>query len=344
MHPIFETTQQLLNEIETQNPENPQALETFRITYLGTKGKIKDLMGNMATIPAEIKKDFGQQANNLKKTAEEKYERLKEQLQNNSVAQNISIPDLTAPAHTTTLGGKHPLTLTIEEITNIFERIGFTVAEGPEIEDDWHNFTALNIPENHPSRDMQDTFYLQKNPNKVLHTQTSSVQVRIMQSQKPPIRIISPGRVYRNESISARCHCQFHQIEGLYINENVSFAELRQTLLHFAQAMFGHKTQIRLRASYFPFTEPSAEVDITCFICNAKGCSVCKQSGWVEILGCGMVDPKVLEMCGIDPEKYTGFAFGMGVERIAMLKYQINDIRQFFTNDLRFLQQFKAVL
>jgi len=252
--------------------------------------------------------------------------------------------DLTLPVDYRNLGSRHPISIVRNEIINIFSRIGYTVSEGPEIEDDWHNFTALNFPPEHPARDMQDTFFIEKNPDITLRTHTSSVQVRVMENTKPPIRTISPGRVYRSEAISARAHCFFHQVEGLYIDENVSFKDLKQTLLYFAKEMFGAETKIRLRPSFFPFTEPSGEMDVTCFICGGKGCNICKHTGWVEILGCGMVDPDVLENCGIDSKKYTGFAFGMGIERITMLKYQINDLRLFSENDIRFLKQFEATL
>lgn len=337
---LFDRASELLQQIEAFQTKNIQELEKFRIDYIGSKGMVKDLLAELKNVPNEQKREFGQLANKVKQAAEEKFNTLKEALattENNSLSE---LPDLTRPANLNALGTRHPLAQTLRQIERIFEKMGFVIAEGPEIEDDWHNFTALNTPPDHPSRDMQDTFYISTDPVAVLRSQTSTVQVRVMEQQKPPIRIISPGRVYRNETISARAHCQFHQIEGLYIAENVSFADLKQCILHFAQELFGKNTQIRLRPSYFPFTEPSAEVDISCFICNAQGCSVCKHSGWVEILGCGMVDTSVLENCGIDPEKYSGFAFGMGIERIAMLKYRINDIRLMFENDIRFLKQF----
>lgn len=339
---VFNHMQHLMLEIEHFEVANAADAEKFRIEFLGSKGKIKNLMAAIKDVPNERKREFGQAANAVKQAAEEKLAALKQQLEQNGAAATLDIPDLTRPAITIPLGGRHPLSVVKNEIIRIFERIGFTVAEGPEIEDDWHNFTALNTPDDHPSRDMQDTFYIQTNPSILLRSQTSTVQVRVMENQKPPIRIISPGRVYRNETISARAHCQFHQVEGLYIDENVSFADLKQTLIYFARELFGQDTSIRLRPSYFPFTEPSAEMDISCFICKGNGCNICKHSGWVEILGCGMVDPAVLDMSGIDSRKYTGFAFGMGIERITMLKYQINDIRLFFENDIRFLQQFKA--
>jgi phenylalanyl-tRNA synthetase alpha chain len=280
---------------------------------------------------------MGQLINSLKNTLETIYLEKKEELENTSTEQSDTI-DYTKPGARVPRGARHPIHIIKNEMIDIFARIGFTVAEGPEIEDDWHNFTALNTPEDHPARDMQDTFYIKENV--MLRTHTSPVQIRVMETQTPPIRIITPGRVYRNETISARAHCTFHQVEGLYINENVSFADLKQTLLYFAKEMFGQNVDIRLRPSYFPFTEPSAELDISCFICDKKGCAVCKGSGWVEIGGCGMVDPAVLENCKIDTEKYTGFAFGMGIERITMLKYGINDLRIFYDNDIRFLKQF----
>jgi phenylalanyl-tRNA synthetase alpha chain len=279
--------------------------------------------------------------NTLKAAAEEKLEQLKAAADTKPTTA-ADIPDLTAPAYTFPLGTRHPLSIIKNQIINIFSRVGFNVADGPEIEDDWHNFTALNLPEDHPARDMQDTFFLTEDKNWLLRTQTSSVQIRKMESEKPPMKYIFPGRVFRNETITARAHCTFHQVEGLYIDEDVSFADLKQTMFYFAQEMFGRNTQIRFRPSFFPFTEPSAEIDISCFICDQKGCPVCKQSGWVEIGGCGMVDPAVLENCKIDPKKYSGYAFGMGVERITMLKYQINDLRLFFENDMRFLKQFQS--
>lgn len=341
---IFNYVAQLLQEIAAINATTADEVEKFRVTYLGSKGKVKSLMGSIKEVPNERKREFGQVANSVKQAAEDKWTALKEALASTATTSAEKLEDLTRPAIMVPLGGRHPLSLMRNEITRIFERIGFIVAEGPEIEDDWHNFTALNTPDDHPSRDMQDTFYIQTNPTVLLRSQTSTVQVRVMSKQKPPIKIISPGRVYRNETISARAHCQFHQVEGLYIDEDVSFADLKQTLIYFARELFGQDTSIRLRPSYFPFTEPSAEMDISCFICKGDGCNICKHSGWVEILGCGMVDPAVLDMCGIDSKRYTGFAFGMGIERITMLKYQINDIRLFFENDLRFLQQYKSVL
>ena len=339
---IFEKVGLVLEEIEQMAPEGKEGVEQFRIRYLGSKNIIKPLFGEMKNIPGDQRKEFGQLLNKLKQTAEAKYEALKAETESASESAAAASLDLTAPAESLPLGSRHPISIVMNQIIEIFSRIGFTVAEDREIEDDWHNFTAMNTPEDHPARDMQDTFYLKDSTTRLLRTHTSSVQARVMEKQQPPIRIIAPGRVYRNETISARAHCQFHQVEGLYVDENVSFADMRQTLLYFAQEMYGQGTRIRLRPSYFPFTEPSAEVDVSCFICDSKGCNVCKYTGWVEILGCGMVDPAVLEECGIDSEKYTGFAFGMGVERQAMLRYRINDIRLLFENDVRFLNQFTS--
>ena len=288
--------------------------------------------------PNASKKAFGQAINTLKQNTQTKIDQYKDAFE---VVEKESGIDLSRPVSLDNLGGRHPISLIRNEIVEIFNRIGFTIAEGPEIEDDWHNFSALNLPEEHPARDMQDTFFIQSNPDVLLRTHTSSVQVRYMEGNKPPIRSLSPGRVYRNEAISARAHCVFHQVEGLYIDKNVSFSDLKQCLLYFAKEMFGEKTKIRLRPSYFPFTEPSAEVDVSCNICNSKGCNVCKYTGYLEILGCGMVDPNVLENCGIDSKKYSGFAFGMGIERIAMLKYGVKDLRLFSENDVRFLKQFE---
>lgn len=337
---IFEQTENLQKEVQETVITDAEALEKFRIRFLGSKNILKDIFGEIKNVPNERKKEFGQLVNKVKQTAEEKFAALQEQFQQqNTTAESI---DLTLPGDVTNLGARHPIQVVKNQIVDIFKRLGFAVQEDREIEDDWHNFTALNMPEDHPARDMQDTFFINVNPDIVLRTHTSSVQVRTMENQKPPIRILSPGRVYRNETISARSHCFFHQVEGLYIDENVSFADLLQTLDFFVKELFGKDTKIKLRPSYFPFTEPSAEVDVTCFICGGSGCTVCKQSGWVEILGCGMVDPKVLENCQIDPKKYAGFAFGMGVERITMLKYQIKDIRLLSENDTRFLEQFKS--
>jgi phenylalanyl-tRNA synthetase alpha chain len=331
-------------EISTFSPANPDELEAFRIKFLGTKGIIKDLFDEFRNVSPEEKQVLGKVLNEFKQLAEAKYQELKESQESRVKSQDLDI-DLTLPGDGFNLGSRHPLSLTRIEIIDIFKRLGFVVAEGPEIEDDWHNFSALNFPEEHPARDMQDTFFIKKNNGKdniALRTHTSSVQVRMMENGKPPFRAIMPGRVYRNEAISARAHCFFHQIEGLYVDENVSFADLKQTLYHFVQELYGEGTQVRFRPSYFPFTEPSAEMDISCTICGGAGCSMCKHTGWVEILGCGMVDPNVLENCGIDSKKYTGFAFGMGIERITNLKYVIRDLRLFSENDVRFLKQFQT--
>jgi len=331
---------ELLKETEGFLADKIDDVEAFRISMLGKKGKITSLFNEFKNVPNEQKREFGQKINQLKTKALDKVNELKNQL--DSDVEFSSGMDLTAPAANLNLGSRHPLSIVRNEIIEIFTRLGFTVSEGPEIEDDWHVFSALNFPEEHPARDMQDTFFIEKNPDILLRTHTSSVQTRVMESQEPPIRTISPGRVFRNEAISARAHCIFHQIEGLYIDKDVSFADLKQTLLYFAQELFGHDTKIRLRPSYFPFTEPSAEVDVTCSLCGGKGCNVCKYTGWLEILGCGMVDPNVLESNNIDSKKYTGFAFGMGIERITMLKYGIKDLRLFFESDVRFLKQFKG--
>jgi phenylalanyl-tRNA synthetase alpha chain len=330
-----------LDEIKAFNSETPEELEEFRIKFLGKKGIVPGLFGEMINIPPVERKEFGQLLNHLKDSAQDKVDELKDAFGKRQGGSEKAM-DLTLPADFIPLGSRHPLSIVRNEIIEIFSRIGFTVSVGPEIEDDWHNFTALNFPLEHPARDMQDTFFIEKSPDVALRTHTSSVQIRMMDKEKPPIRSIFPGRVFRNEAISARAHCFFHQVEGLYIDENVSFADLKQTLYYFATEFFGADTKIRLRPSYFPFTEPSAEMDISCFICGGTGCKVCKGTGWVEILGCGMVDPNVLENCHIDSRKYTGFAFGMGIERTTMLKYQINDIRLFFENDLRFLRQFES--
>jgi phenylalanyl-tRNA synthetase alpha chain len=317
-------------------------LEQFRIEFLGSKGVLKDLYGELKNVPNENKKEVGLHINALRQLAEETYQIHKEKLESGGKT-NADEIDFSRPGDSFEIGARHPLSLVRSEIIDIFSRIGFTVSEGPEIEDDWHNFSALNFPPEHPARDMQDTFFIEKGDAEwALRTHTSSVQVRVMENQKPPIRTISPGRVYRNEAISARAHCFFHQIEGLYIDKDVSFADLKQTLLYFAKELFGEKTKIRMRPSYFPFTEPSAEVDVSCSLCNANGCNVCKHTGWLEILGCGMVDPNVLEACGIDSSVYSGFAFGMGIERIAQIKYKVNDLRLYSENDLRFLKQFTS--
>lgn len=329
-------------EINAFSAADADALEQFRIRFLGVKGIVKAMMGEMKNVPVDQKKNFGQVMNAFKALAEDKYNAEKEKIDalggSGAAAIDISLPGTPLP-----IGSRHPVTLMRNSIVEIFQRLSFTVAEGPEIEDDWHNFTALNLDENHPARDMQDTFYLSTDPAILLRTHTSNVQIREMERSKPPIRIICPGRVYRNETISARSHCFFHQVEGLYIDENVSFADLKQTLYFFVKEMFGEDVKVRFRPSYFPFTEPSAEMDISCMLCKGDGCSVCKRTGWLEILGCGMVHPNVLKNCGIDPEKYTGFAFGMGVERPALLKYGITDIRLFSENDVRFLEQFSGI-
>lgn len=318
-----------------------EELEAYRIEFIGSKGRVKALFANMKDVPNEDKRAYGQQVNAVKEAAEAKFNEFKNQLSSSNAEEPSHNMDLTAPGQPIPVGARHPLSLVRNEIISIFERIGFHVEDGPEIDDDWHNFTALNIPFDHPARDMQDTFFVQKDPDWVLRTHTSNTQIRTMESKEPPIRILAPGRVYRNETISARAHCLFHQIEGLYIDKDVSFADLKQDLLYFAQSLYGKDTKIRLRPSYFPFTEPSAEMDVSCFICNGAGCKICKYTGWVEILGCGMVDPNVLTNCGIDPTVYSGYAFGMGIERITMLKYRIDDIRLFFENDIRFLEQFR---
>ena len=331
---------QLKAEIEAVTAGNIEEVEALRIKYLSKKGAITALMQDFRSVPAEQKREMGQKLNELKTLATDKLNKLRESFEN---ADTVEVDlDLTRTAAPMPLGSRHPLSLVKDEIISIFSRLGFTIAEGPEIEDDWHVFSSLNFAEDHPARDMQDTFFIQRNPDVLLRTHTSSVQSRVMEHTQPPIRIICPGRVYRNEAISARAHCFFHQVEALYVDENVSFADLRQTLLYFAREMFGPDTKIRLRPSYFPFTEPSAEMDISCNLCGGKGCGFCKHTGWVEILGCGMVDPNVLEACGIDSKKYTGFALGMGVERITNLKYQISDLRMFSENDKRFLEQFQA--
>ena len=330
----------LYAEIELLKADTDKVVEELRIKYLSKKGEVSLLFGEFRNVPNELKREVGQLLNELKEKATEKINQLKAELVTETAGD--SGIDLTLPSSPVKLGSRHPLSVVKNEIIDIFTRLGFTISEGPEIEDDWHVFSALNFPDEHPARDMQDTFFIEKNPDILLRTHTSSVQVRVMENEQPPIRTISPGRVFRNEAISARAHCIFHQVEGLYIDENVSFADLKQTLLYFAQEMFGKETQIRLRPSFFPFTEPSAEMDVTCNLCGGKGCNICKYTGWLEILGCGMVDPNVLESNNIDSKKYTGFALGMGVERIAMLKFGINDLRMFFENDVRFLDQFKA--
>ena len=331
---------ELLEEVNRMAAANADELEALRIKYLSKKGQISELFNDFRNVANEEKREVGLLLNELKNTAQDKINELKESFVNAVDTSNIT--DLTRSADPLKLGTRHPLSLTKNEIIDIFARIGFTIAEGPEIEDDWHVFGALNFPPEHPARDMQDTFFIEQQPDVILRTHTSSVQSRVMAHQKPPSRMLFPGRVYRNEAISYRAHCFFHQVEGLYIDKNVSFADLKQALMYFAKEMFGEETQIRLRPSYFPFTEPSAEMDISCNICGGKGCPFCKHTGWVEILGCGMVDPNVLENCGIDSKVYSGYAFGMGVERITNLKYQVKDLRMFSENDVRFLQQFES--
>jgi phenylalanyl-tRNA synthetase alpha chain len=342
---MLERINNLLKEISFVSVRNMDELELFRLKYLSKKGIITNLFEEFRNVMPEEKKEIGMKLNFLKQSASDKYDLLKNSLQ--ELGSTSSTLDLSRPAFPWHVGSRHPISIIKNEIINIFERIGFTVSEGPEIEDDDHVFTKLNFAPEHPARDMQDTFYISRISHEdsspadiLLRTHTSSVQVRVMQNRKPPIRTISPGRVFRNEAISARAHCIFHQVEGLYIDENVSFADLKQTLLFFAREMFGRDTEIRLRPSYFPFTEPSAEMDVSCKICGGKGCNVCKYTGWLEVLGCGMVHPAVLEASNIDSRKYTGFAFGMGIERPAMLKYQVNDLRLYFENDIRFLKQF----
>ena len=338
---------ELQKDINSVSLTSSDELEKFRLKYLSKKGLIPELFEKFREVPPAAKKELGQKLNQLKEFAQEKYNTARTSI---SISEDSDLStDLTRPAFPYPTGSRHPISIIRKEITDIFTRIGFITSEGPEIEDDDHVFTRLNFAPEHPARDMQDTFYISRisaedsNPEDILlRTHTSSVQVRVMQSQKPPIRTISPGRVFRNEAISARAHCIFHQVEGLYIDENVSFADLKQTLLFFAREMFGKETEIRLRPSYFPFTEPSAEMDVSCKLCGGKGCNVCKYTGWLEVLGCGMVHPNVLEACNIDSSRYTGFAFGMGIERIAMLKYQVNDLRLYFENDLRFLEQFRS--
>ena len=340
MKELLEKLDAFKQEISLATAANAAELEAYRIKYLGTKGVVRNLFQEMKIVPADQKKSFGQILNDFKVLAESRFDTLTAALATTGPANAGA--DLSLPGDPIAVGSRHPISLVRNRIVQIFGRLGFSVAEGPEIEDDWHNFTALNLPEDHPARDMQDTFYIHRNPDWLLRTHTSSVQARVLEKQKPPIRIICPGRVYRNETISARAHCFFHQTEGLYIDENVSFADLKQTLYFFVQEMFGKTVKIRFRPSYFPFTEPSAEMDISCLICGGSGCAVCKHTGWVEILGSGMVHPKMLENFNIDPEKYTGFAFGMGVERICQQKFRINDLRLYSQNDLRFLQQFVA--
>ena len=342
---ILDKIEKLLEEVKGLTASNAEEIEAMRLKYLSKKGEINALMADFRNVPAEQKKEVGIKINELKQTALERINSLREQFET-AEAQDDDL-DLTRPAYPIELGTRHPLTIVKNEIINIFSRMGFTLADGPEVEDDLHVFTKMNFAADHPARDMQDTFFVESNPDDVtknilLRSHTSSVQARVMETTQPPIRIICPGRVYRNEAITARAHCFFHQIEGLYIDKNVSFTDLKQVLLTFARELFGPDTKIRLRPSYFPFTEPSAEMDISCHICGGKGCGFCKHTGWVEILGCGMVDPNVLELCGIDSKVYSGYAFGLGVERITNLKYQVSDLRMFSENDVRFLREFES--
>ena len=336
---MLDKINQLLSEIGTLSASTTEEIENLRIKYLSKKGEISSLMNDFRNVAAEQKREVGMKLNELKEQAQNRINSLRESLEADQSVDNTI--DLTRTAAPIKLGTRHPLSIVKHEICDIFKRMGFSIAEGPEVEDDWHVFSALNFADDHPARDMQDTFFISHDPQVLLRTHTSSVQVRVMEKQQPPIRIICPGRVYRNEAISYRAHCFFHQVEALYIDKNVSFADLKQMLLYFAKEMFGADTKIRLRPSYFPFTEPSAEMDISCNICGGKGCPFCKHTGWVEILGCGMVDPNVLESCGIDSKVYTGYALGMGIERITNLKYRVKDLRMFSENDVRFLDQFQ---
>ena len=337
---MLEKIEQLINEVNALKAASAEELESLRLKYLSKKGAINDLMADFRNVPADQKREVGQKLNELKNLAQEKINSLKEAFEANKAVSEK--PDLTRTAYPVELGTRHPLNIVKNEIIEIFSRLGFVLADGPEVEDDWHVFSAMNFAEDHPARDMQDTFFVEAHPDIILRTHTSSVQSRVMEVSEPPIRIICPGRVYRNEAISYRAHCFFHQVEALYVDKNVSFTDLKQVLLYFAQQMFGPDTKIRLRPSYFPFTEPSAEMDISCNICGGKGCPFCKGTGWVEILGCGMVHPNVLELNGINSKEYTGFALGMGIERITNLKYQVKDLRMFSENDVRFLKEFEA--
>lgn len=337
---MLEKIEKLLADARSFLATTPESVEEFRISYLGKKGYLNDLFGDFKNVSPELKREVGQQINELKNYVSEKVESLKKEL--DQADETSAIPDLTVPGKTIFAGARHPVSIVRNQIIDIFNRLGYNISEGPEIEDDWHVFSALNFPPEHPARDMQDTFFIEKDPDVLLRTHTSSVQVRVMENSQPPIRTISPGRVFRNEAISARAHCIFHQVEGLYIDTNVSFADLKQTLMYFAKEMFGSETKTRFRPSFFPFTEPSAEMDISCKICGGIGCNVCKYTGWLEILGCGMVHPNVLDYSNIDSKKHTGFAFGMGIERITMLKYEVKDLRLYFENDARFLEQFSA--
>lgn len=336
--------QQLLKEVNEYTATDKPALEAFRLRFISKKGAISELFEEMKSLPPDQKKLVGKPLNDLKKTAEARFAELSQALE--STGETVNTIDLTLPPVPNKIGNLHPLSITKYRIIEIFERLGFNVADGPEIEDDWHNFSALNFPPDHPAREMQDTFFIEKSDKEggdvILRTHTSGVQIRLLENQKPPVRAIMPGRVYRNEAISARAHCFFHQVEGLYVDRNVSFADLKQTLFHFAKEMYGKDIKLRLRPSFFPFTEPSVEIDVTCLICKGEGCVVCKRSGWVEIAGAGMVHPNVLRNCGIDPEEFTGFAFGMGIERVTQLRYQVNDLRLYSENDIRFLRQFQS--
>jgi phenylalanyl-tRNA synthetase alpha chain len=337
---LYRKLDTLAGEIEAATPADDAALEEFRIRFLGSKNVLKPFFAEMRNVAPEARRDYGQRLNAVRAQAQAKFDEVQARLQQGADDDAGHDLDLTAPGDPFQLGARHPVNIIMQEIIEIFSRIGFVVAEEREVEDEWHNFTAMNTPEHHPARDMQDTFYLRDFPGMLLRTHTSSVQARVMTTQKPPIRIIAPGRVYRNETVSARSHCQFHQVEGLYVDEGVSFADMKQTLYYYAQSIYGKDVKIRLRPSYFPFTEPSAEMDVYWGLKDETDHRITKGTGWLEIMGCGMVDPNVLEMCGIDPEKYTGYAFGMGIERQAMLKYRINDIRSLFENDVRFLRQF----
>ena len=329
------------SQLEQFAIDSLETLEQFRLQFLTKKSELQELLSEIKNVAPEERKSFGQQVNELKQKAQQLYEEAKAKMEFQAEQAGSDL-DVTRPSTAISLGSMHPISIMMNEVCDIFEKIGFSTVSGPDVEDDWHVFTALNFPEEHPARDMQDTFFIELHPDILLRTHTSSLQVRTMEKQQPPIRVICPGRVFRNEAITSRAHCIFHQVEGLYVAENVSFAEMKQTLLYFAQQMFGKDTKIRLRPSYFPFTEPSAEMDISCNICGGSGCALCKHTGWVEILGCGMVDPSVLENCGIDSKKYTGYAFGLGIERMTMLKYRTNDIRLYFENDVRFLRQFES--
>ncbi len=342
---MIEKIDNLLKQLEEFKPTTAAEVEAMRIKMLGKKGELTALMDEFKGVAPELKRDLGQRLNSLKRVATDTINAAREAVEGGEAAQSASsVGDMSRPGSAESLGSRHPISLVRNRIVECFSRLGYTVADGPEIEDDWHVFSALNFPPEHPARDMQDTFFIEQNPDILLRTHTSSIQVRVMEQQKPPIRVICPGRVFRNEAISYRAHCIFHQIEGLYIDQGVSFADMKQSILYFAKEIFGESATIRMRPSYFPFTEPSAEVDVSCVLCGGKGCNVCKGSGWLEIMGCGMVDPNVLESNGIDSKKYSGFAFGMGVERIAMLLYGVRDLRLYFENDVRFLNQFDKAL